>query len=67
MGYSLRKKRGSRELADFQGLLPLSSRMIPDEQEVKQRWQEACMEEQKTPDKTVMKGRHERQKHGQVT
>lgn len=56
MGYNLRKKRGSRGLVDFQGS-PLSNsrRVHPDEQEVKQMWQEADMDEENGPGKIDMK------------
>lgn len=41
-------------MVDFQVLPPPSSRMVQPhvQEEAKQRWQEACMDEQGAPDKT---------------
>jgi len=44
-------KRGPRKLIDVQESSPPSSEMNhPDEQEIKERQQEACMNEQDAPD-----------------
>lgn len=49
MGYQAGKKMGPGELADFHRLPPPSSRQVhPDKQEIKQRWQETCMNEQES-------------------
>ena len=47
------EERGSGELVDLQGLPPSCSRMVHSHvHEVKQRWMEACMDEQGAPEKT---------------
>ena len=52
-GYSPGEKKGQGELIDLQGSPPPRSRMVhPDKQEIKQRQQEACMDEHGAPDKT---------------
>ncbi|GAB0179440.1 hypothetical protein GRJ2_000409300 [Grus japonensis] len=46
------EKSGPGQLADFQRLPSANSRMVhPNEQDIKQTWQEACMDEQAAPDK----------------
>lgn len=55
MGKGPGDKRGPGKLVDFQASPPPSSRKVhPNEQEIKTRWQEACMNEQGALDKIQM-------------
>lgn len=51
MGDSTGEKRGLGELVDIQGLPPPDSSLVcPGKKAIKQRWQEACTDEQDVPD-----------------
>lgn len=51
MGYGAGERRGPGHLVDFQGLPSPGSRLVhPNEEEIKQRWQDASQNKQGAPD-----------------
>lgn len=63
------EKRGPKKLVDVEGIHPPSSRAVhPNEQEVRQKYQQTCMDQQRAPAKLKLtKEVYRRWQQGQVT